>query len=142
MKKQCSKIFTEQNLDVQLKSQINLLMKYNTIYSYLLEVRHNFNNFCALKKLFFIFHILQERDAKYLPSHIRLIYLIYARVLVVYFIYHSPTHSFPSHLFYRSQSISFTFTIFGYTDTVSYFNLMVSFIFHPVRPLETRRVFR
>ena len=47
--------------------------------------------------------------------------------------YHSPTHSFrhsfPSHSFHRSQPISFTFNIFGFTHTTSYFNLIVSFIF-------------
>ena len=41
----------------------------------------------------------------------------------------NPTHSFPSHSFYRSQSISFTFTISGFTHTASNFNLIVSFIF-------------
>ena len=40
------------------------------------------------------------------------------------------------------QIISFTFTMFGYIRTASYFNLIVSFIFQPIPSLETGTVFR
>ena len=38
--------------------------------------------------------------------------------------------------------MSFTFIIFGYTHTASYFNLIFSFIFQPIPSLKARSVFR
>ena len=96
MKNQHSKMFPEQSLDVYLKSQTDILMKCDTIYSWLLHLNHrnvrwfiwqsnvlkkcdlyDFNNFCVLEtistyddcrtqKKFLIFHILKERDVTHL----------------------------------------------------------------------------
>ena len=70
----------------------------------------------------------------YLSSHFHLVDIIY-QSSSIHFMHQliSPTHSFghwfPSHSFYRSQSVLFTFSIFGFAHTASYFNLIVSFIF-------------
>ena len=75
-------------------------------------------------KLFPIFDILRESDVTYLSSHFHLINFIYQIPS------HSCCHSFPSHSFYWSLSITFTFTIFGYTHTILYFKHIASFISH------------
>ena len=100
------------------------------------------------KKKKIIFHMLiylRREMLHILPHHFHHIYFIY-QSSSIHFMYQSPTHSFrnsfPSHSFYRSHSIAFTFTIFAFARTTSYFNLIVSFIFLTNLSLETRSIFR
>ena len=46
----------------------------------------------------------------------------------------------PSHSFRLTKSTSFTFTLFGYTHITLAFNLIVSFIFQPILPLEMKHL--
>ena len=46
----------------------------------------------------------------------------------------------PSHSFRLTKSISFTFTLFGYTHITLAFNLIVSFIFQPILSLEMKHL--
>ena len=131
---------------VQFRDFFNL--PESTLQSEIKCKRHNklmvftikivFKNCTLLYKHKFYKHIQTEKlpeikhmTVTYLPRQFHLIHLIY-QSSSIHFMYCSPTHSFPSHSFYRSQSISFTFTILGITYTASQFNLIVSFIFQPI----------
>ena len=77
------------------------------------------------------YNIIKQLPREAFVLHIRLdTFISCTKVHLIHFIQQSPAHSlrhsFPSHSSYRSQSISFTFTISGYTHTASYFNLIVS----------------